>query len=98
MIVSSTTVIDGACYVRGCTAQIAPPPNPAFFCAAHLQAARSARMIVRNGAEWGACLAGCTGFCEKGKWRQSGQWREFVQSHECEHVPAHLLRLALRRS
>lgn len=97
MIASSPT-LDGACYVRGCTAQIAPPPNPAFLCAAHLAAARTARLIVRGGAEWGACLAGCTGFCERGKWRQNGQWREFVQSPQCEHVPAHLLRIAQRRS
>ena len=96
MIGSLTAAIDGACYVRGCTAQIAQPPNPVFFCAKHLAAARAARSIRRGGAEWGACLAGCAGFCEKGKWRQSGQFREFVQSHECEHVPAHLLRIAQR--
>jgi hypothetical protein len=55
-------------------------------------------MIERGGAQWGACLAGCVGFCEKGKWRQAGKFSEFVQSRECEHVPAHLLRLALRRT
>ena len=84
------------CYVRGCSAQVAPSPSPVFFCAKHLRAARSTASIVRDGVEWGACLAGCTGFCHKGKWRASGQWREFVQSNECEHVPAHLLRLAQR--
>jgi hypothetical protein len=89
-------LIDGLCYVRGCSGRLAPPPNPAFLCDAHLRAARSARMIERGGYAWGACLAGCTGFCEKGKWRQSGPWREFVQSSECEHIPAHLLRLACK--
>jgi hypothetical protein len=84
--------------VRGCKHQIAPQPNPAFLCDHHLRAARAAKMIERGGAQWGACLAGCVGFCEKGKWRQAGKFSEFVQSRECEHVPAHLLRLALRRT
>jgi hypothetical protein len=91
-------VIDELCYVRGCKQQAVPQLNPVFFCDHHLRAARAAKMIVRNSVEWGACLAGCAGFCEKGKWRQAGKFREFVQSNECEHVPAHLLRLALRRA
>lgn len=82
------------CHLAHCSE--APAPGPTLLCASHLAKAKSVPMLRDGrGVEWGACLRGCTSWCELGKWKSDGPWKEFVRPKSgCEHLPAHLINLA----